>query len=94
VAEPYITSRVINGQRQYYDVPGQTTAPYSGGATGNGQAPVAGGVTINISALEPHSFAEFMNRPANSNAVGESLADHLERHDGRAANAIRFISGQ
>jgi hypothetical protein len=92
VAEPYITSKVIDGQRRYYDVAGNVVSPYGGGATGSGQAPVAGGVTITINALEPQSFAEFMSGPVNSNAVGESLADHLERHDGRAANAIRFIS--
>ena len=37
VAEPYITSRVVNGQRTYYDVPGGQLAPYSNGPTGAGQ---------------------------------------------------------
>ena len=97
VAEPYITSRVQDGQRTYYDVPGQVTSPYSGGATGTGQAPIAGGVVVNIAnmhAMDSASFGEFIRRPANAHQVGESMADHLERHDGRAANAIRFISGQ
>jgi hypothetical protein len=97
VAEPYITSRVVDGSRTYYDVNGNVTSPYSGGATGTGQAPVAGGVTINVGgnlqAMDSESFHEFVRRPANSHSVGEATADHLERHDGRLANAVRFIAG-
>jgi hypothetical protein len=97
VAEPYITSRVVDGQRTYYDVPGQPTAPYSGGARGNGQAPIAGGMTVivqgDLQAMDSESFHEFVRRPANSHSVGEATADHLERHDGRLANGIRYISG-
>jgi hypothetical protein len=97
VAEPYITSRVQDGQRTYYDVPGQVTSPYSGSPTGTGKAPIAGGITVNIEnmhAMDSQSFGEFIRRPANAHQVGESMADHLERHDGRASNAIRYISGQ
>src|ERR1035438_2984738 len=62
VAEPYITSRVVNGQRTYYDVPGGVTAPYSPGPTGTGQAPVSN-VTINnnIQAMDVQSFHDFVN---------------------------------
>jgi hypothetical protein len=98
VAEPYITSKVLNGQRQYYDVSGNVVTPYSGTATGTGQAPVAnGGPTLNfygpIQAMDANTFQEFIRRPRNSHAIGESLADHLERHDGRASNAIRYTAG-
>ena len=94
VAEPYITSKVIDGQRQYYDVAGNVTAPYSGGATGTGVAPIAGGVTNNyIQAMDVASFHEFLQKPANADAVGESLATHLQRHDGRASSEIRKANG-
>jgi hypothetical protein len=95
VAEPYITSRVINGQRQYYDVSGNVTSPYSGGATGNGVAPVAGGspTTVIVQAMDAESFHEWARRPANSNTIGEALADHLQRQDGRASSEIRKANG-
>lgn len=92
VAEPYITSRVIDGQRNYYDVPGQVTSPYSGGATGTGQAPIAGGVIVNIEhmeAMDAASFHDFVRRPSNSHSVGEAMADHLQRHEGRFSSEIR-----
>jgi hypothetical protein len=99
VAEPYITSRVQDGQRTYYDVPGQVTSPFTPGPRGSGQGPVAGtgGLTVivqgDLHAMDAASFHEFIRRPSNSHSVGEAMADHLERHDGRASNAIRYISG-
>jgi hypothetical protein len=93
VAEPYITSRVVDGQRTYYDVNGNVTSPYSGGAKGTGQAPIAGAPTIIIQAFDSESLHEYLQKPANSHAVGEAAASHLERHDGRLANAVRFIAG-
>lgn len=93
VAEPYITSRVIDGQRQYYNVPGQVTTPYSGGSSGTGQSPIAGGMNVIIQAFDSESLHEYLQKPANTHAVGEALASHLERHDGRASNAIRYITG-
>lgn len=96
VAEAYITSRVTDGQRQYYNAPGGVIAPYGGGASGNGQAPIAG--TVNnyygdIHAMDASTFHQFLRKPSNAHSVGEAAADHLERHDGRLANAVRFITG-
>jgi hypothetical protein len=93
VLEPYITSRVMNGQRNYYDVPGQVTAPYSGGSGGRGQAPIAGAgsMVVHIHAVDAQSFMEFAQR--NHAALGEAVATHLESHDGRLTNGIRFIAG-
>jgi hypothetical protein len=93
VLEPYITSRVINGQRVFQDAPGSVSAPYSGSAPGSGQAPVAGGQTIVIQAMDSESFGDFLRKPGNSSHVGEALADHLQRNDGRASAAIRHITG-
>jgi hypothetical protein len=90
VAEPYITKRTINGNQNWYDAPGGVQAPYSGGASGNGVAPVAGGVTINVNAIDTQTGIDFILK--NHSAVGESLATHLQRHDGRASNEIRKIT--
>lgn len=96
VNQPYITSRVTNGQRTYYDVNGAVTSPYSGGATGTGVAPVAG-TTVNIyggvNAMDSESFHAFVNKTANAHAIGEATASHLERHEGRLSNAIRYVAG-
>lgn len=93
VAEPYITSRDVNGQRQYYNVPGHVTAPYSN-APGSNAAP---GMTIvvqgDLKAMDAQSFHDFVRKPANSHSIGEATADHLERHDGRLSNGIRFVAG-
>jgi hypothetical protein len=91
VAEPYITSRRIDGNLHYYDVPGQTTAPYSGGASGSGRAPISNAPqTINVYAFDSESLHDYLQR--NSRAVGEALATHLQNHEGRASNAIRFVA--
>jgi hypothetical protein len=103
VTEPYITSRVFNGQRIYYDAPGQVTQPFAGGAHGTGIAPVSnapvitGGTTVivngGVHTMDSESFHNFLQRPGNSMAVGESLASHLQSHEGRASNAIRYVAG-
>lgn len=104
VAEPYITKRTLNGQQGWYDAPGVVTAPYSGSATGSGLTPVSnapgagtGGITINvaggINAMDSSSFHDFLQKPGNSMAVGDSLATHLQSHEGRASNAIRYVAG-
>jgi hypothetical protein len=92
VAEPYVTSRVVNGVRTYYDVPGSQTSPYGGGATGTGQTPVSNAPTtiINISAVDSQSFHDSLQR--NHNAVGEAVATHLQSHEGRLSNAIRYVA--
>ena len=93
VAEPYIDSYKYNGQKTFFDAPGQVTSPYSGTpAGGSGQAPISNNTTIIVQALDSESLHEYLQKPSNSHAVGESLASHLERHDGRAANAIRYVS--
>jgi hypothetical protein len=89
VLEPYITSRVVNGQRTYYNAPGTVTAPYSGGPSGSGQAPVAGGLTINMSAIDMQSGFDFIMK--NHPAVGAALLQHLQSNGGeRLADAIRY----
>ena len=93
VAQPYITSQVVDGQRTYSDVAGGITRPYSGYPTGTGQAPVAGTTTININAMDVQSFNDFIRTPGNENSLGEAVASHLERQDGRLAHGIRFITG-
>jgi len=103
VAEPYITKRTLNGQQGWYDAPGVVTAPYSGSATGTGLTPVsnapgAGGGVTNvftgpIQTMDSESFHSFLQKPGNSMAVGESLANHLQSHEGRASNAIRYVAG-
>jgi hypothetical protein len=92
VAEPYITSRVVNGQRTYYDAPGNVTAPFTLPGSSSGAAPISN-VTYNISALDPQSFHDYVRSPANARAIGEATADHLEQHDGRLSNAVRFLHG-
>ena len=100
VAEPYITSRVYQGQRTYYNAPGYQTAPFSGAPTGTGQTPVsnvAGGTLVivngGIQAIDPQSFHELMQKPSSVAAVGESVATHLQSHEGRLSNQIRFVAG-
>jgi hypothetical protein len=93
VAEPYVTSRVVNGVRTYYDVPGSQTSPYGGGATGTGQTPVSNAQVVNntyISAVDSQSFHDALQR--NHNAVGEAVATHLQSHEGRLSNAIRWVA--
>ena len=100
ITEPYIwrqTHGLLGGPPTFYDVPGGVQSPYSGGATGSGQAPVGNnGMTINVygplQAMDSESLHSFLQKPANSRAVGESLASHLQRDDGRAAHAIRFVT--
>lgn len=101
VSQPYITSRVYNGQRTYYDAPGQVIVPYSGGPVGTGVTPVsnapgAGSAgappTIIIQALDSESLHEYLQKPKNAMAVGESVASHLQSHEGRLSNAIRFVA--
>jgi hypothetical protein len=84
VAEPYITSRVVNGQRTYYDAPGSVTAPFS--SRGNGQPPQT---IINVHATDPQSFADFVQR--NNHAIGAAVISHLQGGSGeRLADAIRY----
>ena len=99
VAEPYITSQRLNGSPYptYADAPGGVTKGYSGSVTGTGQTPVsnAGGVTVviqNLHTMDAQSFHEFMQKPSSQMATGDSLASHLQSHEGRASNAIRFIT--
>lgn len=101
VTEPYIwrqTHGLLGGPPTFYNVPGGVTAPYSGGATGTGQAPVAGGTTVvingGVSMIDASSFSDMVQRPEYSDAIGNSLASHLQRNEGRASNAIRFVSQQ
>lgn len=95
VTEPYITSRHLNGATtaSYYDAPGQATSPYSGSPTGNGAAPVSNGTTINlhVNAIDTQSGMDFLMN--NHMAVGASLAQHLQTHEGPASNAIRYVAG-
>jgi hypothetical protein len=105
VAEPYITTRELNGSQSWYDAPGLVTQPYQGGAKGTGANPVGNGpgssggagttviIQGGINAIDPSSFHELLQRPAYSHAVGESLATHLQSHEGRASNAIRYVAG-
>ncbi len=97
VTEPYISLRQrLNGSpyRTYSDVPGQITG-YGSAGGGTGQTPVsnAPSMVVNVSAIDVQSFHDFLQKPANTMAVGESLASHLQTHEGRASNAIRFITG-
>jgi hypothetical protein len=90
VAEPYITSRVVNGQRTYYDVPGYQTAPYTAGPQGTGQTPVSNAPpkqTVIIQAMDSQSFVDFANR--NHAAIGDAVATHLQNHDGRLSTQLR-----
>ncbi len=109
VAEPYITSRHLNGDplATYYDAPGQVTSPYSGSPGGTGQAPVS-----NIPGAQPIPPAPAPAPPAqqitiiamdsqsfetfatkNHVAIGNALATHLQNTEGRASAAIRFTAG-
>ena len=99
VAEPYITSTRLTpgGPLSYYNAPGGVTQGYSGTAAGSGQAPISNAPTIvnhnyNISAMDVQSFHEFLQRPANSAAVGDSLTADLRTRD-QTAHAIRFVTG-
>jgi hypothetical protein len=93
VAEPYETTAVIGGQRNYYAVPGQVTAPYSGGATGTGVTPTAGAPapapSMTVYAMDSQSFNDFAQK--NHMAIGEAMATHLQNHEGRASAAIRNV---
>lgn len=87
VAEPYITSRVVDGQRTYYDAPGGVQAPYSGGARGTGQTPVPNAPqTVIIQAMDSQSFSEYLMN--NRHAVGEAVTAHLQGGNGRLADEI------
>jgi hypothetical protein len=89
VAEPYITSRVINGQRTYYDAPGNVTSPYSGSATGTGQTPVSNVTNINVHAIDTQSGIDFLLN--NRHAVGQAVTEHLQSGAGeRLASQIRY----
>jgi hypothetical protein len=88
VSEPYTTSRVINGQRIYYNAPGGVLAPYSGGATGTGSAPVAAQPII-VQAMDVKSFHDWVNQPTQQNAIGHAVDGHLSTEQGdRLANRI------
>jgi len=100
VAEPYITTRELNGSQSWYDAPGNVTQPYQGGATGTGQNPVGNGPVagagpasshIVIQAMDAQSFTEFADK--NSRALGEAVATHLQNHEGRLSNQIRYVAG-
>jgi hypothetical protein len=92
VAEPYVTKRVINGQQNWYNVPGSVQSPYSGGPQAPGGAPVAGGgISLTIQAIDTQSGIDFITK--NHAAVGDALATHLMRDDTRAGTVIRHITG-
>ena len=94
VAQPYITSRVYNGQRTYYDAPGNVLSPFTPGPTGTGQTPVSNAqpqITVVIPGIQ--GFREFANRPENSAAIGESMVQHLGSGNGeRFAAEIRHYA--
>jgi hypothetical protein len=103
VAEPYITTRELNGSQSWYDAPGYVTQPYQGGAAGTPQNPVSAGPQgtvsgpaaapqpIVIQAWDAQSMVDFADK---HNAVfGNAVATHLENHEGRLSNAIRFVAG-
>ena len=93
VSEPYTTSRVINGQRIYYNAPGGVLAPYSGGATGTGSAPVAAQPII-VQAMDVKSFHDWVNQPTQQNAIGHAVDAHLSTEQGdRLANRIALRVG-
>ncbi|HVW09107.1 MAG TPA: hypothetical protein VHC90_11030 [Bryobacteraceae bacterium] len=83
VAEPYVTSRRIDGVLQYGNAPGYTIKPFSG-PTAQPQ------VHVHISAIDTQTGVDFLMK--NHQAVGESLATHLQMHEGRASNEIRNIT--
>jgi hypothetical protein len=88
VAEPYITSRVLNGQRTYYNAPGEVTSPYSGGATGTGQTPVSN-VTVHVNAIDTQSGVDFLLN--NRNAIGLAVTQHLQSGGGEElASQMRY----
>jgi hypothetical protein len=88
VAEPYITSRVVDGQRTYYDAPGSVRTPYSGGPTGTGQAPVPN-VTVNLNSIDSQSGAEFLLN--NRHVIGAAVTQHLQTPDGeQLASQMRY----
>jgi hypothetical protein len=100
VAQPYITTRELNGSQSWYDVPGSVTQPYQGGAQGTPQNPVTGAgspaqtgakTPIIIQAMDAKSFVDFADQ--NSDAIGNAAATHLEHHEGRLSNAIRYAAG-
>ncbi len=98
VAEPYGTTAVINGQRVYYGVPGGTIAPFSNQPSGSPSSSSApGGITVNVAgdfhAMDVATFSDYVRRPANSFAIAEGQADHLQSHDGRLSNQIRSVAG-
>jgi hypothetical protein len=95
VAEPYITTRELNGSQSWYDAPGYVTQPYQGTAAGTPQNPVTPASAkvaqpIIIQAMDAQSFVDFAGK--NSAAIGEATATHLESHEGRLSNAIRFVA--
>jgi len=91
VAEPYITSKVIDGQRQYYDVPGNTLTPYTGGARGTGQAPVSNVTNNYVQAMDVQSFHDFVRRTGNAISIGHAVADALQNGSvGRLSSELIF----
>jgi hypothetical protein len=94
VAEPYVTSRVINGQRSYYNAPGNTLTPYSGGPSGSGQAPTSNApTTIVIQALDSQSFHDYLQKPGPNAALGAGVTTHLQNSGERLADAIKYHVG-
>ncbi|MGA2713337.1 MAG: hypothetical protein ABSG41_09530, partial [Bryobacteraceae bacterium] len=100
VAEPYITGKRLNGAYlpTYYTSAGGVTKQFSGIPNGTGIAPVSNAPAVQnnyyttVHANDAESFHAMLQKPAYSAAVGESLATHLQTTEGRASNAIRFVT--
>jgi hypothetical protein len=46
--------------------------------------------TIIIQAMDPESFLSFAEK--NHAAIGNAVATHLQNHEGRLSNAIRYVA--
>lgn len=95
VSEPYVTSRVVNGQRTYYNAPGYQVAPYTNGPTGSGQTPVSNaGTTIivngGVNAIDPKSFRDVVTQTAHAAAIGDAATIALQDGHGRLGAQIRY----
>src|SRR6185437_7736745 len=91
VAQPYITSRRLNwgDPRTYYNAPGYVQAPFSGGPTGTGGAPVGNTIIMNVQSWDSRDVGEFLR--ANAAHVGSAVITHVQSNGGEAlASMFRY----
>ena len=95
VAEPYITSRRLTpgGPLTYYNAPGNVITPYSGSpSAATSQGPVAGGITLNVSAIDSQSFDSFLQKPSSIASVAKAVTTHLQRNNSALSAQIKHVT--